>query len=74
MSHINKPYICYVPVNIALNTEYIQFNCFSADSKFATSQWEKALLCNHVSHWLDESLESAPVLLCGLVWHTALWK
>ena len=30
-----------------------------ADSSFVPSQWETALLCNHVSHWLGASLESA---------------
>ena len=30
-----------------------------AESRFATSQWEMALLCNNVSHWLGASLESA---------------
>ena len=30
-----------------------------ADSRFVPSQWETALLCNDVSHWLDASLESA---------------
>ena len=30
-----------------------------ADIRFAPSQWETALLCNDVSHWLDASLESA---------------
>ena len=30
-----------------------------ADSMFAPSQWETALLCNNVSHWLGTSLESA---------------
>ena len=30
-----------------------------ADSRFASSQWETALLCNDVSHWLDANLESA---------------
>ena len=30
-----------------------------AGSRFAPSQWETALLCNDVSHWLDASLESA---------------
>ena len=29
------------------------------DSRFAPSQWETALLCNDVSHWLGASLESA---------------
>ena len=27
--------------------------------KFVPSQWETALLCNDVSHWLGPSLESA---------------
>ena len=30
-----------------------------ADSMFAPSQWETALLCNDVPHWLGASLESA---------------
>ena len=30
-----------------------------ADSRFAPSQWETALLCNDVSLWLSASLESA---------------
>ena len=30
-----------------------------ADSKFMPRQWEMALLCNNVSHWLGASLESA---------------
>ena len=30
-----------------------------ADSRFAPSQWETALLCNDISHWLGTSLESA---------------
>ena len=29
-----------------------------AESKFAPSQWEMALLCNDISHWLGESLVS----------------
>ena len=32
---------------------------FRADSRFAPSQWETALLCNEVSHWLGASPESA---------------
>ena len=32
---------------------------YRADSRFAPSQWGTALLCNDVSHWLAESLESA---------------
>ena len=30
-----------------------------ADSRFAPSQWEMALFCNDVSHWLGVNLESA---------------
>ena len=30
-----------------------------AESMFAPSQWETALLCNDVSHWLGTNLESA---------------
>ena len=30
-----------------------------ADFRFALSQWQTALLCNDVSHWLRASLESA---------------
>ena len=30
-----------------------------ADSRFAPSQWETALLCNDIFHWLGTSLESA---------------
>ena len=29
-----------------------------ADSRFAPSQWETALLCNDISHWLGANLES----------------
>ena len=29
-----------------------------ADSRFAPSQWEMALLCNDISYWLGTSLES----------------
>ena len=30
-----------------------------ADSRFVPSQWETALLCNDVYHWLGASIESA---------------
>ena len=32
---------------------------YKADSRLAPSQWETALLCNDVFHWLDASLEWA---------------
>ena len=43
--------------SVALRQSY---NCSSrAESRFVTSQWETALLCNNVSRWLGASLESA---------------
>ena len=38
---------------------HITWHVIRADSRFAPSQWEKALLSNSVSHWLGASLESA---------------
>ena len=32
---------------------------YRADSRFAPGQWETALLCNGVSHWLGANLESS---------------
>ena len=39
--------------------------CVRADSRFAPSQWEMALLCNDVSHWLGANLESALCVAIG---------
>ena len=39
-----------------------------ADSSFVPSQWETALLCNDVSHWLGASLESALISLDPYLW------
>ena len=36
-----------------------QLNQHRADSRFAPSQWEMALLCNTISHWLGVTLELA---------------
>ena len=33
-----------------------------ANSRFAPSQWETALFCNDVSHWLGAKLESALII------------
>ena len=35
-----------------------QLTLVRADSRFVPSQWETALFCNDVSHWLGASLES----------------
>ena len=42
-----------------INTELAQHTPYRADSGFAASQWETALLCNDVPHWPTISLESA---------------
>ena len=42
-----------------------------ADSRFAPSQWETALLCNGVSHWLAPSLASA--LVNSYLHNTLTW-
>ena len=46
-----------------------------ADSRFTPSQWETGLLCNTVSHWLGESLEStlyAASIIAGDYWDNTL--
>ena len=37
----------------------VSYTKYRADSRFAPSQWEKALLCDDLSRWLGTSLESA---------------
>ena len=44
-----------------------------ADSRFAPGQWEAALLCNDVSHWLDANLESALKRFRG-TWELEHWQ
>ena len=48
----------------------IESRCFCnrirADSRFAPSQWETALLCNDVSHWLEVNIESDLGVLYGM--------
>ena len=43
---------------------------FRADSRFALSQWDMALICNDVSHWLGTSLESALILIQRRMYNT----
>ena len=38
------------------------YNTPGADSRFASRQWETALLCNDVSYWLGANLKSALIL------------
>ena len=44
---------------------FICLNFIRADSRSAPSQWEKALLCNAVSHWPGANLESALYIITG---------
>ena len=46
-------------VNNTSANESTQWTTGRADSRFSSSQWETALLCNDVSHLLGASLESA---------------
>ena len=43
---------------------------YRADSRFAPSQWEMALLCNDISHWLGANLESALYISSTPIQHT----
>ena len=43
---------------------FVSASVYRADCRFAPSQWETALLCNDVSHWLGARLESALVYVC----------
>ena len=48
------PLLCHFMIHHVWQTDKHR-----ADSRFAPSQWEKALLCNNVSRWLGPKLESA---------------
>ena len=58
------PYWLCVPFMKAIAHCILGTNYYDtrADSSFTPSQWETALLCNNVSHWLGTNLESA-------MWH-----
>ena len=45
-----------------------------ADSRFAPSQWETALFCNDISHWLGASLESALYQIVFMHNLNSTWK
>ena len=51
--------LLYVASGYILLISYYIYIYARADSRFAPSQWETALLCNDVSHWLGVGLESA---------------
>ena len=62
-SKINVTYGSYMYYDTIFGTYTYIYHCLSmyhrVESRFAPSQWETALLCNDVSHWLGASLESA---------------
>ena len=41
---------------------FLTYSSCRADFSFAPSQWETALLCDDVSHWLGANLESALIV------------
>ena len=45
-----------------------------ADFRFAPNQWEMALLCNNVSHWLGASLDSALYMMNELNESSTSWQ
>ena len=57
----------YVLVSLQTLSSLLGYE-FRADARFVSSQWETALLCNDVSHWLGASLESA-LWVCQLQWN-----
>ena len=46
------------------NDELVYWRICRADSRFGPSQWEMAIRCNDVSHWLAASLGSALICVC----------
>ena len=58
--------ICIVPVVLRYCNHYVSMNTqtyiIRADSRFALSQRETALLCKDISHWLDANRESALII------------
>ena len=62
-------YHIYFPMN-SVSVNVIR----RVDSRFAPSQWETALFCNDVSHWLGTNLESALISHCPLAIFEDSWS
>ena len=58
---INLALICF---HIYYGANIYWQSMYRTDSRFAPSQWETALLCNDVSHWLVANLKSALMYSC----------
>ena len=65
------PYACSDNTASSLGQHDQHIVC-RVDSRFAPNQWETALLCKDVSHWLGASLESA--LVCTTLGLTLVLK
>ena len=61
--HQNSPLSALCEGNPQITGPVMQ-KAIRADSRIMPNQWETALLCNDVSHWLGANLESAPVFPC----------
>ena len=63
-------YILVKWIYIYIYVSKTRLHIHMADSRFAPSQWETALLCNDISHWLGANLKSAlDIYAC---WHALL--
>ena len=64
--------ICHILIYPQPSIDSTAHHSFRADSRFAPSQWEMALLCNDVSHWVGANLEPALLFqlkqVIGFVW------
>ena len=72
-TNIHRLFI-YLHTYYIISNVFIQFaQCtYRTDYRFTPSQWETALLCNDVSHWLSASLESALYIHIYIYTHRTL--
>ena len=66
--HVYPDYLIEVVQSSVDDVSGVMLYDFRADSRFEPSQWETALLCNDVSHWLSAHLVSALWLCCICRW------
>ena len=52
-------FVCLFLMWMSVPLSFFPWCFYRADPRFAPSQWDTALLCNNISHWLGASLESA---------------
>ena len=66
-------YLIFCIPNVPINTQSPD-DAYRADSRFAPSQWETALLSNDVSNWLGTNLESALCIFAPVTGHQCFVK